>query len=125
MTDTTDLVERLRATRPISLFSERQMLGLGADARQILVNPDGPEAATLLESLSSSVAEVGFFWKWIERGIFDADVPANTALNVLANHPSAPWKKGRWDVDHKAYAEMFYELFPNARAALAQPVRGD
>jgi hypothetical protein len=60
--------------------------------------------------------ELSFIYKWIERGIFDKHVSASDALGVIAHYPGAPWKNGRWDVDHKEYANKFYEQFPKARA---------
>lgn len=60
--------------------------------------------------------DLAFFWKWVERGLFDKDVSAKDALGVIAHHPDAPWKNGRWDVDHKDYAEAFYAKFPRSRS---------
>lgn len=62
---------------------------------------------------------LNFLWKWIERGLFDRQIGAYEALETMAFYPGAPWKKGRWDVDHKPYAEAFYKAFPKAGATLA------
>lgn len=58
-----------------------------------------------------------FIWKWIERAIFDPNISEAEALSVLAHYPGAPWKQGRWNVDHKPYAKKFYEKFPHAAGA--------
>lgn len=60
--------------------------------------------------------DVSFIWKWIERAIYDPRISAGDALSVIAHHPCAPWKNGRWDVDHKPYADQFYKHFPQAAA---------
>lgn len=59
----------------------------------------------------------GYLWKWVERGLFDGQVSAKEALEVIAYHPAAPWKSSRWDVDHKSYAKAFYAKFPKALSA--------
>lgn len=81
------------------------------------------EAADLLEAQAAEIerlrgVEEAFLYlcKWVERGIFDPHVPSANALNVIAVFPAMPWKTGRWDVDHKPYAESFYERFPKAQA---------
>lgn len=56
-----------------------------------------------------------YLWRWVERGLFDRHHTPKEALNLLANYPTAPWLNGRWDVDHKDYAEAFYKAFPTAR----------
>jgi hypothetical protein len=53
--------------------------------------------------------------KWVERGLFDHHHTPKEALNVIAHHPGMPWKEGRWDVDHKPYANAFYTEFPRAK----------
>lgn len=58
-----------------------------------------------------------YLWKWVERGLFDKHISENEALNAMAHYPSAPWKNGRWDVDHKGYASRFYEKFPKANGS--------
>src|SRR5437764_532876 len=68
-----------------------------------------PNAAELLESWL-------YLHKWVERGLFDSHTDARTALECIAFHPSAPWNNGRWDVDHKPYANKFYAVFPQASA---------
>lgn len=65
-----------------------------------------------------------FLWKWVERGLFDPKISHQEALNVLAHWPGAPWKQGRWDVDHKPYAEAFYKKFPRARGDHMKEKRG-
>ena len=54
--------------------------------------------------------------KWVERGLFCEHTTPEEALKCIAYHPGLPWMKGRWDVDHKPYAEAFYKAFPKARA---------
>lgn len=55
-----------------------------------------------------------YLWKWVERGLFDKHTSPKDALEVMAYYPSAPWQKGRWNVDHKPYAKPFYKTFPKA-----------
>lgn len=77
--------------------------------------------AALTAKLNSDTDETkpdgsSFVWKWVERAIFDDMLPANECLSTLAHYPGAPWNLGRWDVDHKPYAAMFYAQFPKALA---------
>jgi len=53
--------------------------------------------------------------KWVERGLFDSRVTPTEAMSVIAYYPSMPWKTGVWDVNHKPYAEEFYNKFPKAK----------
>lgn len=69
----------------------------------------------LLANRRAEDAAANFIWRWIERAIFDDKLTHGDCLAVIAHHPSAPWKNGRWDVDHKPYAEAFYAQFPKAR----------
>lgn len=57
-----------------------------------------------------------YLCKWVERGLYDNISTAKEALSVIAHHPGMPWKEGRWDVDHKTYAEAFYKAFPKAKS---------
>ena len=68
-----------------------------------------------IERLKDAIRFVG---KWVERGLFDKDVSAKDALETIAYLPGMPWNSGRWDVDHKSYAEAYYKSFPKTRAAL-------
>lgn len=76
----------------------------------------------LREALERELAELKESWfylhKWVERGLFCKSVSPTEALEAIAFHPTAPWKNGRWDVDHKPYAAQFYAKFPKARTAL-------
>lgn len=71
-------------------------------------------AALLVSDRSGVERDLNFIWKWVERAMFDKDIGMKNALDTLANYPGAPWKSGRWDVDHKPYAEAFYAKFPKA-----------
>lgn len=54
--------------------------------------------------------------KWVERGMFDhKNHTPSEALEAIAYHPGMPWKRHRWDVDHKSYAGEFYKKFPRAK----------
>lgn len=53
-------------------------------------------------------------WRWIERAAFDDKLSKAECIDVLLHYPGAPWNLGRWDVDHKPYAEAFYKAFPKA-----------
>jgi hypothetical protein len=77
-----------------------------------------PEASEIMR-------EREFVWKWIERAIFDDALSAEECLSTLAHYPGAPWNEGRWDVDHKPYAERFYRRFPKAREALSSICKGE
>jgi hypothetical protein len=118
------IVERLRAYDS-SCPKDIPCVGRGTRTVYPLVNPDGPEAADFVEqqaaTITSLTAEVeardgdlAFIWKWIERAIFDDALPAKDCLATLAEYPGAPWKTGRWNVDHKPYCEMFYKRYPLA-----------
>lgn len=76
----------------------------------------------LLEALERELAELKESWfylhKLVERGLFCKSVSPTEALEAIAFHPTAPWKNGRWDVDHKPYAVQFYAKFPKARNGL-------
>lgn len=54
--------------------------------------------------------------KWVERGLFDHKLSQRECLEAIAYHPGMPWTEGRWDVDHKPYANEFYKKFPKAKA---------
>ncbi|MFC0302727.1 hypothetical protein [Rhizorhabdus histidinilytica] len=86
--------------------------------------PDHPaENAKSSGDVRAALYEDGYLWKWVERGLFDEHISPRNALEVMAHHPGAPWKEGRWNVDHKPYAKAFYEAFP--RAALARSGKGE
>lgn len=70
----------------------------------------------VLTDLQTKTETWQYLWRWVERGLFDKVVttPKN-ALEVMAHYPAAPWKTGRWDVDHKNYADAFYKQFPRAK----------
>lgn len=69
------------------------------------------EAASELSALKQ---DMSFVWKWVERALFDKTIGRDNALKTLAHYPGAPWKNGRWDVDHKEYSKAFYAEFPKA-----------
>lgn len=73
------------------------------------------EQASELETLRSMQEDFHYLYKWVERGLFCPKTSMGEALQCIAHHPSAPWKNGRWDVDHKTYAKEFYEKFPKAK----------
>jgi hypothetical protein len=58
---------------------------------------------------------INFIARWVERGLFDHHHTPKEALDVIAYYPGMPWKEGRWDVDHKPYANAFYTKFPRAK----------
>ena len=63
----------------------------------------------------SSQADLNFVAKWVERGLFDKMVSPKEALEVIAHYPAMPFNEGRWDVDHKPYAQAFYKAYPKAK----------
>jgi hypothetical protein len=79
----------------------------------------------VLALIEPVMEERRFVWKWIERAMFDKTIRTADALSMLAHYPGAPWNEGRWDVDHKTYAEAFYKQFPKARATLSPNEKHD
>ena len=114
MTKDEELVERLRYGRNVESWWE---LGAEAATRIEELLKDKERLTELEESWS-------YLHKWVERGLFCPHTTPQNALECIAHHPSAPWKNGRWDVDHKPYAMKFYAHFPKARAALAGDQNG-
>lgn len=67
----------------------------------------------LLDKLSAKEDVISFIAKYVEYGLFDNVTPLK-ALEIIADHPDMPWYNGRWNVDHKIYAEKFYKRFPKS-----------
>lgn len=78
----------------------------------------GPAPASEVERLRNVEETFLYLCKWVERGLFCQHTAPKTALEAVAYYPGAPWNQGRWDVDHKPYADAFYKAFPRARQAL-------
>ena len=100
-----------RAERAIYLASGKQS--------GLVTGFHASDLRTLLSALSRNTEPMvtdardwSFVWKWVERGLFDGQISEREALQTMAHYPGAPWKMGRWDVDHKPYASQFYAMFP-------------
>lgn len=72
---------------------------------------------SVINEIESLIEEKEFIYNQVERGLYCAHQSEKTALINIAHYPSAPWnsKKRTWDVDHKEYAEEFYNDFPKAK----------
>lgn len=147
MTDTADLVERLRelvakatltlANGEVKVVTLARMLRNGAYAES--PRPDGIETTdfeadatliveavnalpTLLESLSSSVAEVEALRAALEPFVQLADARDARYRKRGGKPESFPDTHPSYDI---AAGELKVGVWRAARAALAQPVRGD
>jgi hypothetical protein len=93
-------------------------VGAGDDPIGFLISSHGyivqqqRESSVIIRGLKDSI---NFIARWVERGLFDHHHTPKEALDVIAFYPGMPWKLGRWDVDHKPYANAFYTKFPRAK----------
>lgn len=96
-------------------------VGAGSDPITFLIASHGyivSQRHELLREVERLKAEQDTFYylaKWVERGLFDHHHTPKEALEVIAHHPGMPWRRHRWDVDHKPYASEFYKKFPRAK----------
>lgn len=110
-----ETIARVERQLESATITDNLMVSIGcADLKALL---------TLAEQSTEREEAWLYLHKWVERGLFDHHHTPKEALEVIAHHPTAPWKNGRWDVDHKPYAKAFYEAFPRAAAQPQQPPR--
>lgn len=100
-----DIVQRLEA------LIERQRDARGDMLYKGSADPELVDARAEITRLTEALCFIG---KWVERGVFDAQISADEALEVIINLPGMPWNSARWDVDHKPYAAAYYARFPAA-----------
>jgi hypothetical protein len=105
----------------INLISDGA-IGAGSDpigflmASHSYIQHERHKLITENKSLKSDQEVLYYLAKWVERGLFDVkNHTPKEALEVIAHHPGMPWKRHRWDVDHKPYASAFYTKFPKAK----------
>jgi hypothetical protein len=105
---TSETIARVESQLENATITDNLMVSIGcADLKALL---------TLAEQASEQEEAWLYLHKWVERGLFDDKISMDEALKCIAHHPSAPWKNGRWNVDHKPYAKAFYAAFPRAAA---------
>jgi hypothetical protein len=95
-------------------LSEALTLLLGATLASDELNKITQKLKTSLAN-DDSQDTINYLAKWVERGLFDKSISPKDALETIAHYPSMPFNNGRWDVDHKPYAQAFYQKFPKAR----------
>lgn len=103
-TDLTKLIEDCRTCRHDTCVKS-------AEALSSLI----AERDWLRERNSELEESWSYIYKWVERGMFSDKISPTEAMECIAYHPTAPWQNGRWDVDHKPYAEKLYAKFPKAQ----------
>lgn len=108
--------DELRVVDYISQITDG-MIGAGSDPIGFLLASHNSisQQRRELATLKSDQQSLMFVAKWVERGMFDTLISPKDAIDTIAYYPGMPWMTGRWDVDHKPYANAFYNRFPKAK----------